>query len=80
MLLFDETVNLWLQRKIAPWVQLIHALDFEELQLILDTIKVSRQFLDCFFKVFACWLRRMHSFLENEIPHSVMAARLEQTF
>jgi hypothetical protein len=31
MFLFDETVNLWLQCKVSPGMQLVHPLDFKSL-------------------------------------------------
>ena len=40
-------------------MQLVHPLDFESLQLILDYAQVLCQFLDCFYERFACWLRHL---------------------
>src|SRR5437870_3287561 len=34
-----ETINLWLQCKVSPGMQLVHPLDFESIQLSLDYVQ-----------------------------------------
>src|SRR5437667_8601371 len=73
--LFDETVNLWLQCKVSPWMQFVHPLDFESLQLILDYAQVLCQFLDCFYERFACWLRHLFFSLLAVYPRASLFNR-----
>src|SRR5436305_12345271 len=54
-----ETINLWLQCKVSPWMKLVHPLDFKTIQLSLDHVQLLRQFLCCFYERFACWLRHL---------------------
>jgi hypothetical protein len=49
-----ETINLWLQYKVSPWMQLVHPLNFESIQLSLEHVQFICQFLGCFYKSFAC--------------------------
>ena len=54
-----ETINLWLQCKVSPWMQLVHPLDFESIQLSLDYVEFLCQFLGCFYERLACWFRHL---------------------
>jgi hypothetical protein len=52
--LSDETINLWLQCNVSPWIQLIHPLDFESLELTVECVQVLCKSLDCFYERFTC--------------------------
>src|SRR5256886_6111471 len=54
-----ETINLWLQCKVSPWMQLVHPLDFESIQLSLDYVEFLCQFLGCFYERLACWVSHL---------------------
>src|SRR5260370_7324566 len=56
-----ETINLWLQCKVSPWMQLVHPLDFKSIQLSLEHVQVLCQFLGCFYERVASWLRHLFS-------------------
>src|SRR5437868_5592178 len=76
-----ETINLWLQCKVSPGMQLVHPLDFESIQLSLEHVQVLRQFLGCFYERFACWLRHLFFSLlavyPRACPFNRYSARLD---
>src|SRR5258706_5959914 len=76
-----ETINLWLQCKVSPWMQLVHPLDLESIQLSLEHVQVLCQFLGCFYERLACWLRHLFFSLlavyPRACPFNRYSARLD---